>query len=84
LQRADDDGVAGAAVLVVILVVLVGRGAWKKPNAGARLAALMGLIIGLWFIMAAASPAGAGLVASDAAKGVIALAVGIGRIVATF
>lgn len=74
----------GAAVLVVVLVILVARGSWKRPNSGARLAALLGLIIGLWFIMAVASPSGGELVAVDAAKGVAQLAVGVGKILATF
>lgn len=84
LQPGDDDPVTGAAVLVVILAVVVGRGAWKKPNAGARLAALLGLIIAVWLIFAVASPVGGEMVAVDAAKGIGALAVGIGNIPATF
>lgn len=68
-----------AAVIVVIFAIWIGRAAWGKPNAGARLAALLGLIIGLWFVFAAASPAGAGLLALDAGKGVVAFASGLGR-----
>ena len=75
---------AGAAVLVVILAIVVGRAAWKKPNAGARLAALLGLIIGLWFILAAGSPSGAGMLAGDAARGIMELAAGIGKVISTF
>jgi uncharacterized membrane protein YedE/YeeE len=74
-------GMAGAAVLVVLLAVWVGRSAWKKNNAGARLAALLGLIIGLWFVFAAGSPSGAGTVALDAARGVMALAAGLGHVI---
>ena len=84
MQRSDDQGVTGAAILVVILAVIVGRGAWKKPNAGARLAALLGLIIAVWFIFAVADPSGGGTLAVDAAKGIAALATGIGKILATF
>jgi type IV secretory pathway protease TraF len=75
---------AGAAALVVLFAIWVGKSAWKKPNAGARLAALLGLVIGLWFIFAVATPNGGELVAVDAAKGVAALAVGIGKVLATF
>jgi len=75
---------AGAAVIVVLFAVWVGKSAWKKPNAGARLAALLGLIIGLWFVFAAGSPSGAGLLALDAAKGVMALAVGLGQFLSKF
>lgn len=74
----------GAAVLVVLFTIWVGKSAWKKPNAGARLAALLGLIIGLWLIFAMASPVGGETVAVDAAKGIGALAVGIGKVLATF
>ena len=80
----DDDPVTGAAILVVILATMVGRGAWKHSNSGASLAALLGLIIGIWLIFAIADPAGGGAVAVDAAKGISALAVGIGKILATF
>ena len=75
---------AGAAVLVVILAIVVGRAAWKHSNSGASLAALLGLIIGLWFVFAAAAPDGAALLAEDAAKGVVALAVGLGKVLSTF
>jgi hypothetical protein len=75
---------AGAAVLVVLFAIWVGKSAWKKPNAGARLAALLGLIIACWLIFAVATPNGGELVAVDAAKGVAALAVGIGKVLATF
>jgi len=81
---ADDTGVAGAAVLVVLLAVWVGRSAWKKNNAGARLAALLGLIIACWLIFAAGSPSGAGTLATDAAKGVMALAAGLGQFLGKF
>jgi hypothetical protein len=84
MQCGDDDAMAGAAILVVILAVTVGRAAWKKPNAGARLAALLGLIVGLWFIFAVAAPTGAGTLAVDAAKGLGELAVGLGKIISTF
>ena len=84
LRRRDDNPVAGAAVLVVLLAIWVGKSAWKKPNSGARLAALLGLIIGLWFIFAVADPHGGGMVALDAAEGVKDLAVGLGHILATF
>ena len=84
MQRGDDTGVTGAAVIVVILAITVGRAAWKKPNAGARLAALLGLIVALWLIFAVATPSGGATVAVDAAKGIAALAVGIGKILATF
>lgn len=70
----------GAAALVVILAIIVGRGAWKKPNAGARLAALLGLIIAVWLIFAVATPNGGELVAVDAAEGIKALMVGIGHV----
>jgi len=76
--------VAGAAVLVVLLAVWVGKSAWKRNNAGARLAALLGLIIACWLIFAAGSPAGAGLLALDAAKGVMGLAVGLGQFLSKF
>jgi hypothetical protein len=82
--RGDDDGVAGAAVIVVLFVVWVGKSAWKKPNAGARLAALLGLIVGVWFIFAVADPAGGGLVAEDAAKGIGAFAVALGKLLGSF
>jgi hypothetical protein len=75
-----DTGAAGAAVLVVLLVIWVGKSAWKHNNAGARLAALLGLILACWFIFAAADPSGGGLVAADAAKGVTAFAVGLGKV----
>jgi hypothetical protein len=68
----------GAAVIVVLFAVWVGKSAWSRPNAGARLAALLGLIIGCWFIFAAGSPSGAGTIALDAAKGVMELAAGLG------
>ncbi len=84
MRLADDDAVTGAAVLVVILVFTVGRAAWKKPNAGARLAALLGLIMAIWFIFAVADPSGGGTVAVDAAKGIGELATGLGKILATF
>lgn len=74
----------GAAVLVVILAVTVGRAAWKHSNSGASLAALLGLIIGLWLIMAVAAPTGAGTLAVDAAKGLGELAVGLGKVIASF
>lgn len=72
---------AAAAALVVILAVTVGRASWKHSNSGASLAALLGLIIGLFFIFAAGSPSGATTLASDAAHGVMALAVGLGRFI---
>ena len=75
---------AGAAVIVVLFTIWVGKSAWKKPNSGARLAALLGLIIGLWFVFAVADPTGGGTAAEDAAKGVAALAVGLGKVLATF
>lgn len=75
---------AGAAVIVVLFAIWVGKSAWKKPNAGARLAALLGLIIGVWFIFAVADPQGGGLVAEDAAKGVEAFAAGIGKFLGMF
>lgn len=74
----------GAAALVVILAVAVGRGAWRHSNSGASLAALLGLVIGVWLIFAVADPSGGSLVAVDAAKGIGELAVGLGRILATF
>lgn len=72
---------AAAAVITVLLVVWVGKSAWAKPNAGARLAALLGLLIGLWFVFAAGSPLGAMTLAGDAAKGIMQLAVGLGKFV---
>jgi len=75
---------AGAAVIVVLFAVWVGKSAWKKNNAGARLAALLGLIIACWLIFAAGSPAGAGTLAADVAKGVMALAVGLGQFLGNF
>ena len=75
---------AGAAVIVVLFAVWVGKSAWKKNNAGARLAALLGLIIACWLILAAGSPSGAGTLATDAAKGVMALAVGLGQFLSKF
>lgn len=74
----------GAAALIVILAIVVGRGAWKHSNSGASLAALLGLIIAVWLIFAVADPSGGSLVAVDAARGVAALAVGIGKVLATF
>jgi F0F1-type ATP synthase assembly protein I len=76
--------VTGAAVLVVVLVILVARGSWKHSNSGASLAALLGLVIAVWLIFAVASPSGGELVAVDAGEGVKALAVGLGHILATF
>ncbi len=84
MRLADDDPVAGAAVLVVILVYTVGRAAWKKPNAGARLAALLGLSIAVFLLFAVADPAGAGKVATDSAEGIGQMFKGIGNIIATF
>ena len=75
---------AGAAVLVVLLAIWVGKSAWKKPNAGARLAALLGLIIACWLIFAAGSPSAAGMLAADAAKGIMGLAVGLGKVIGSF
>ena len=69
---------------MVILAVTVGRAAWKKPNAGARLAALLGLIIAVFLIFAVASPAGAGKIAVDSAIGIGQLFAGIGHIIGTF
>lgn len=74
----------GAAVIVVLFAIWIGKSAWKKPNSGARLAALLGLIVAVWFIFAVADPAGGGMVAVDAARGAAALAVGIGHLLATF
>lgn len=68
----------------MILVYTVGRAAWKKPNAGARLAALLGLAIAVFLIFAVASPAGAGKVAVDSAIGIGELFKGIGNIISTF
>lgn len=73
---------AAAAVLVVFLAAWVGRSAWSKPNSGARLAALLGLIIGLWAIFAAGSPSGAVTLAGDVARGIAALAAGLGHFLA--
>jgi len=75
---------AGAAVIVVLFAVWVGKSAWKKPNSGARLAALLGLIIACWLIFAAGSPAGAGTLAADVAKGVMGFAVGLGQFLSKF
>lgn len=74
----------GAAVIVVMFAIWAGKSAWAKPNAGARLAALLGLIIAVWFIFAVADPAGGGLLAVDAAKGIGALAVGLGKFLGMF
>ena len=84
MRYGDDDTVAGAAALVVILAVTIGRGAWKKPNAGARLAALLGLTIALFLLLAVASPSGAGKVVVDSATGITNLFKGIGDIIGTF
>lgn len=70
---------AGAAVIIVLLAIVTGKAAWKKPNAGARFGALLSVIIVCWLILAAGSPSGAGTAASDAAQGVMALAVGLGK-----
>lgn len=71
-------------MIVVLFTIWVGKSAWKKPNAGARLAALLGTIIGVWFIFAVADPAGGALLAEDAAKGVGAFAVGLGKFLGMF
>jgi hypothetical protein len=63
------------------MAIIVGRAAWSKPNAGAHIAALLGLIIACWFILAAGSPSGATAAASDTARGVMALAVGLGKVI---
>lgn len=75
---------AGAGVIVVLFTIWVGKSAWKKPNAGARLAALLGVVIACWFVLAVAVPTAGGTIAVDSAKGIAALAVGIGKILATF
>lgn len=75
---------AGAAVIAILLAIWVGKSAWKHSNSGASLAALLGLIVACWLIFAVADPAGGGMVAVDAARGIGAFAVGLGKIIASF
>ena len=71
-------------MIVILLAMWVGKSAWKHANSGASLAALLGVIIACWMVFAVADPAGGGLVAVDAARGLGAFAVGLGKILATF
>lgn len=70
-----------AAIIVVILAVTVGRACWKKPNAGARLAALLGLTAALFLAFAVTSPSGAATFLTDAASGLGQLFAGIGNVI---
>jgi uncharacterized membrane protein YedE/YeeE len=76
--------VAGIAIIVILFAVWVGKSAWAKPNSGARLAAVLGLIVGLWFVFAAGSPSGAGVLASEVARGIVMAAHSLGVFIRQF
>jgi hypothetical protein len=69
------------AIIVVILGAMVGRAAWKRPNAGARLAALLGLIGALWLVFAVSDASAAGSLVVDMGRGIGALASGLGYVI---
>ena len=71
---------AAVAILIILLIIWIWRSVWGKTNVGARTAAIFALIIGSWLVLAAASPAGAGKLASDTARSVMALASGLGTV----
>ncbi len=71
----------GAAIVVTLFVIWIGRSAWKKGNAGAKLATLMAVVIVIWAMVALSSLHAAALVAGYAAEGVVGAIHGLAALI---
>lgn len=71
-------------VVVALGILLIVWVTWRRQNTGARIGAILAVLLFLWVTVAIAAPASAALVAAGIASGFSQLVTGIGHFLAMF